>query len=137
MNKANAPQHETPSLSGSPWCVVFSLLDFDIEFFEQIFARDKTSTEVVRVLSELVAKKGQLDRAVKLDRHLVNLLPEDALARYNLGCSLARAGCSKEAISSLSQAILLGYDDLHHLEVDPDLDSLRDHPDFQNLLDED
>ena len=93
--------------------------------------------KVVRVLAELVAKKGQLDRAVELDRHLVNLLPEDALARYNLGCSLARAGCSKEAISALSQAILLGYDDLHHLEVDPDLDSLRDHPDFKNLLDED
>ena len=137
MNKANAPQHETPSLSGSPWFGVLSQLDFDIEFFEQIFARDETSTEVVRVLAELVAKKGQLDRAVKLDRHLVNLLPEDALARYNLGCSLARVGCSKEAISALSQAILLGYDDLHHLEVDPDLDSLRDHPDFKNLLDED
>jgi hypothetical protein len=40
-------------------------------------------------------------------------------------------------MSALSQAILLGYDDLHHLEADPDLDSLRDHPDFQNLLDED
>ena len=117
MNKANAPQHETPSLSGSPWFGVLSQLDFDIEFFEQIFARDETSTEVVRVLAELVAKKGQLDRAVKLDRHLVNLLPEDALARYNLGCSLARVGCSKEAISALSQAILLGYDDLHHLGV--------------------
>ena len=74
MNKANAPQHETPSLSGSPWFGVLSQLDFDIEFFEQIFTRDETSTEVVRVLAELVAKKGQLDRAVKLDRHLVNLL---------------------------------------------------------------
>jgi tetratricopeptide (TPR) repeat protein len=137
MNNANAPQHENPSLSGYPWFGVLSQLEFDIEFFEQLFARDGTSTEVCRVLAELVAKKGLLDRAVQLDRHLVNLLPEDALARYNLGCSLARAGCSKEAISALSQAILLGYDDLHHLEADPDLDSLRDHPDFQNLLDED
>ena len=102
MNKTNAPQHENPSLSGYPWFGVLSQLDFDIEFFEQLFARDGTSTEVVRVLAELVAKKGLLDRAVELDRHLVSLLPEDALARYNLGCSLARAGCSKEAISSLS-----------------------------------
>ena len=137
MSNTNAPQHENPSLSGYPWFGVLSQLDFDIEFFEQLFARDGTSTEVVRVLAELVAKKGLLNRAVELDRHLVSLLPEDALARYNLGCSLARAGCSKEAISALSQAILLGYDDLHHLEADPDLDSLRDHPDFQNLLDED
>ena len=137
MNNANAPQRENASLSGYPWFGVLSQLEFDIEFFEQLFARDGTSTEVCRVLAELVAKKGLLDRAVELDRHLVNLLPEDALARYNLGTTLARAGCSKEAINSLSKAILLGYDDLHHLEADPDLDSLRDHPDFQNLFNED
>lgn len=137
MNKANASQREACSRNLAPWFGVLSQIDFDIEFFEQLFARDETSTEVVRVLAELVAKRGQVDRAVELDRHLVKLLPEDALARYNLGCSLARAGCAKEAISSISQAILLGYDDLRHLESDPDLDSLRDHPDFQDLLEED
>lgn len=137
MNKANASQRAACSRNLAPWFGVLSQIDFDIEFFEQLFARDETSTEVVRVLAELVAKRGQVDRAVELDRHLVKLLPEDALARYNLGCSLARAGCAKEAISSISRAILLGYDDLRHLESDPDLDSLRDHPDFQNLLEED
>ena len=137
MNKANASQREACSRNLAPWFGVLSQIDFDIEFFEQLFARDETSTEVVRVLAELVAKRGQVDRAVELDRHLVKLLPEDALARYNLGCSLARAGYAKEAIRSISRAILLGYDDLRHLESDPDLDSLRDHPDFQNLLEED
>jgi hypothetical protein len=29
---------------------------------------------------------------------------------------------------------LLGYDDLAHMEADPDLESLRNHPDFQALL---
>ena len=62
------------------------------------------------------------------------LLPEDDLARYNLACSLARAGQADEAIDALSRAILLGYDDLAHMEADPDLESLRDHPDFQALL---
>jgi hypothetical protein len=42
-----------------------------------------------------------------------------------------------EAIDSLSRAILLGYDDLSHMETDPDLESLRDHPDFRALLDTD
>jgi predicted Zn-dependent protease len=73
-------------------------------------------------------------RAVELDRRLVDLLPNDFLARYNLACSLARAGRSDEAIDSLSRAILLGYDDLAHMEADPDLESLRNHPDFQALL---
>ena len=136
MNKTNASQHGNAPPSGNQWFGFLSQLDFDIEFFEQVFSRDKASVEVTRVLAELVAKKGLLERAVELDRHVVSLLPNDATARYNLACSLARAGCSPEAIHNLSKAILLGYDDLRHLEVDPDLDSLRDHPDFRNLLDE-
>ncbi len=137
MNKTNASHHGNARLSGNQWFGFLSQLDFDIEFFEQLFSRDEASVEVTRVLAELVAQKGLLERAVELDRHVVTLLPEDATACYNLACSLARVGCSTEAICSLSKAILLGYDDLRHLEVDPDLDSLRNHPDFRNLLDED
>ena len=48
--------------------------------------------------------------------------------------SLALAGRPEDAISSLSKAILLGYDDLAHIDVDPDLDSLRERPDFRALL---
>jgi hypothetical protein len=73
-------------------------------------------------------------RSLEIDRRLVERLPDDFLARYNLACSQALAGRPDEAIDSLSSAILLGYDDLAHLEVDPDLDSLRERPDFRALL---
>jgi hypothetical protein len=62
------------------------------------------------------------------------LRPDDSLARYNLACSLALAGRPDDAIDSLSRAILLGYDDLDHMESDPDLESLHAHPDFLALL---
>ena len=116
------------------WFGALNQLDFDIDFFEKLLGRRPDSIEVLRVLAELVSRKGLLPRAVELDRRLVELLPNDFLARYNLACSLARAGCSDEAIDTLSRAILLGYDDLAHMEADPDLESLRNHPDFQALL---
>lgn len=116
------------------WFGTLSQLDFDIDFFDHLLARRSDSLDVLRVLAELVSRKGQVQRAVDLDRRLVELQPHDFLARYNLACSLARAGRSDEAIDCLSRAILLGYDDLAHMEADPDLESLRDHPDFQSLL---
>lgn len=109
-------------------------LDFEIDFFERLLARKQRAVDVLRVLAELVSRKGLHDRAVDLDRRLVEILPEDFLARYNLACSLARVGSLDEAIEALSRAILLGYDDLAHMESDPDLASLRGHPDFEALL---
>ncbi len=116
------------------WFGTLGQLDFDIDFYEKLLARKVDSIEVLRILAELVSKKGDVRRAVELDRAIVDLLPDDFLARYNLACSLARAGRPDEAIDALSRAILLGYDDLGHLEADPDLESLHGHPDFQALL---
>ena len=119
------------------WFGSLSQLDFDVDFFERLLARRPASIEVLRILAELVSRKGLVARAIELDRHLVELLPDDFLARYNLACSLARAGRPDEAIDALSRAILLGYDDLAHMESDPDLESLRGHPDFRALIEGD
>jgi len=129
----NTGGHQT-SHAHDDWFGSLNQLDFDIDFFEGLLARNGDSVEVLRVLAELVSQKGLVKRAVELDRRLVEVLPNDFLARYNLACSLARAGRPDEAIDALSRAILLGYDDLAHLEVDPDLDSLREHPEFRELL---
>ena len=130
MTGINTPQPAKPS----KWFGRLNQLDFDIDFYEKLLTKNGESLEVLRILAELVSKKGVMSRAIELDRKIVELLPEDFLARYNLACSLARAGKSDEAIDSLSQSILLGYDDLAHMDVDPDLDSIRDLPDFQALL---
>lgn len=123
-------------VASTPWFGTLGQLDFDIDFFERLLARSPDSLETLRVLAELVSKKGLVTRAVELDRRLVELLPDDFLARYNLACSLARAGRADDAIDALSRAILLGYDDLDHMESDPDLESIRNHPDFLALLGE-
>jgi tetratricopeptide (TPR) repeat protein len=122
--------------TAKPWFGTLGQLDFDIDFFEKLLARKPDGVEVLRVLAELVSRKGLVDRAVELDRRIVEQLPDDFLARYNLACSLARAGMADEAIDTLSRAILLGYDDLDHMETDPDLESIRNHPDFLSLLGE-
>ena len=122
--------------SSLPWFGSLGQLDFEIEFFGRLLELTSDAIEVLRVLAELVSRKWDVHRAVELDSRLVQLLPDDFLARYNLACSFALAGRADDAIDSLSRAILLGYDDLAHMEGDPDLESLYGNPDFQALLGE-
>jgi tetratricopeptide (TPR) repeat protein len=121
-------------VAGPVWFGRLSQLDFDIGFYEQLLARNGNSVDVLRVLGELLSQKGLVSRALQLDERLVACLPSDFLARYNLACSLALAGRPAEAIDSLAEAIRLGYDDMAHMKVDPDLASLRGRPEFRALF---
>ena len=82
MSGIDTPQPAKPS----KWFGRLNQLDFDIDFFERLLSRNGDSLEVLRLLAELVSKKGLVDRAAELDAKVVELLPDDCLARYNLAC---------------------------------------------------
>lgn len=113
-----------------------SQVDFDLEFFGRILSRAPEFVDVLRCQGELLTRKGLHDEALRIDRELARLLPEDCIVRYNLACSLALVGDTAEAIDELRAAFQHGYSDMGHLEIDSDLDGLRDLPEFQLLLDE-
>lgn len=111
-----------------------SQLDFDIEFFDSVLTRNPYFVDVVRCQAELLSRRGWHDRALVLDRRLVELRPDDCVACYNLACSLAVVGYRLEAIATLRQALETGYDDLEFLAGDADLETLHDEPEYQALL---
>lgn len=107
---------------------------FDIAFYESILRRDPSYSEVVEILGGLYTKAGRVADGLKMDRKLVRLQPDNATAHYNLACSLALSKRPSEAITTLAQAIALGYDDAEWMAEDPDLTPLRGRSDFQTLL---
>lgn len=109
-------------------------LDFDIEFFDCVLERQPEYLDVLRCQGQLLSRKGMHARALQLDQRLVQLDPQDAVARYNLGCSLAVMGYVQDALDALRQALLRGYRDIDFLETDSDLDSLREEPGYRELL---
>ncbi|MFT3781552.1 MAG: hypothetical protein QM790_05995 [Nibricoccus sp.] len=109
---------------------------FDIAFYESILRRDPTYTDVVEILGGLYTKVGRIADGLKMDRKLVRLLPKNATAHYNLACSLALSKRRSDALRSLKHAIDLGYDDLDWMTQDPDLDDLKEHPEFLRLLEQ-
>ena len=111
-----------------------SQIDFDIEFFTGVLDRAPDCVDVLRCLGQLLSRKGLHPQAVEIDRRLAALCPSDAVAHYNLACSLARCGRQGDAIESLRLAFEAGYSDFEYLESDADLDTLRRMPAFRDLL---
>jgi adenylate cyclase len=116
------------------WFGDLGLIDLQIDLYERILARNPDYIVVLRALGELLALKGRHDRSLEIDRRLVGLVPNDCVARYNLACALAVQGSPRQAIEELGVAMKCGYDDFGHLEIDPDLDSIRHLPAYHDLL---
>ena len=119
---------------GVGWFGDLDQIDFEIEFFECVLSRQPDQVVVLRALGELLARKGLWARSLKVEERLIELRPNDGIAHYNLACSLAMQGAANKAIDALVCAIDHGYRDFGHLEVDPDLDSLRHLPAYRALM---
>lgn len=108
--------------------------DFEIEFFGRILARNSSNVEVIRRLVEHRSRRGDYRAALPLYRKLVDLRPNDCIARYNLACTLSMQGKLDEAMTALEVAFQLGYSDIAHLETDTDMEPLRDHSGYARLI---
>ncbi len=107
---------------------------FDIAFYESVLKRDSSYVDVIELLGGLYTKTGRIADGLKMDRKLVRLQPRNAMAHYNLACSLCLSKRPGDAMKSLRRAIELGYDDHEWMANDPDLEPLRSNQDFQDML---
>ena len=109
-------------------------LDFELDFFTAILKRYPDYVDVLRVLGNLLTLKGRYADGLQIDRRLVQLRPNDALAHYNLACSYALLKRPDQALKTLRRAVELGYRDFRYMREDRDLDTIRHDPRFRQLL---
>lgn len=70
-------------------------------------------------------------------QQILNELPDNPVVRYNLACAHARIGDTSGAFYHLNVLYQTGWPDLIYHLSDPDFESLRSHPrfqEFQNIL---
>lgn len=108
--------------------------DFELAFFAGILENDPNYVDVLRAMGSLLSLKGRFADGLKVDKRLVQLRPNDALAHYNLACSYARMKRTGLSIKTLRKAVELGYRDFRFMHDDADLDLVRDDPRFRKLL---
>ena len=77
---------------------------------------------------------GESERSRDWTRRALKMEPDDPSVLYNIACAFAKENQSDEAIEALAKAIDNGFGHWQWIEHDTDLDSLRDHPGFIELL---
>ncbi len=100
-------------------------LAFDIDFCEAVLRSQPENLAALEALGNAYTRVGKIDEGLEIDRRLVRLLPESAVAHYNLACSLSLLARVDEAVETLERAVRLGYRDFDYLERDPDLENVR------------
>jgi tetratricopeptide (TPR) repeat protein len=108
--------------------------EFEVQFFDRLLARQPLYEDALRRQAENLSRAGRYDEVLALDQRLLVIRPSDPVVHYNLACTLCRLANLDGALDSLRKALRLGYDDLGHIETDPDLDALRELPEFRSIL---
>ncbi len=89
-----------------------------------VHADQRPADRLLREFFELHTAMAYED-AVRVAEQLIELSPDLPQARYNHACVMGRLYRPDEAMRSLERAVELGWRDLVHLSIDPDLDCLR------------
>lgn len=107
--------------------------------FEDLVQRDPANATAKANLDAMLKNKAVLQERKEQVSSAVqgaDAKPRDPQAAYNAARVYARLGDSDQALSWLTKALDLGYDQLDYLSLDPSLASLKKDPRFLKLLEE-
>jgi serine/threonine protein kinase/Tfp pilus assembly protein PilF len=81
------------------------------------------------------ASLGEAESAIKYGERSLAIDPEDPMLLYNVACMYASLGRSEQAIACLERAVDKGFGHREWIDNDPDLNSIRDNPKYQAIVD--
>ena len=98
--------------------------------------RDPEAVHQRSLLAGSLARAGETKAAIHQAERAVALDPQDGRARYNAACAYSILGRPEKAIEHLKQAIenLPSVGSIAWLKHDPDLEAVRHHPAYEELL---
>jgi adenylate cyclase len=105
---------------------------------ELAVAEDQSNGSAIGFAVMALAVLGQIERAKEWIERALLLDPENMNMRYNFACALSLHSGDDEAALKLMEPVLSSTTAtwLNHIRLDPDLESLRNMPKFQQLLSE-
>src|SRR5438067_13536022 len=129
-----SPQPQSAAASSLARLAAQAQIEFELDFFSAILESRPDFFQVLKAHAKNLAVVRRHQDGLSVDQRITRLRPQDALARYNLACSLALNRQHAESLAELRAAIELGYRDFAFMRQDHDLDSIRRDPRFRALI---
>ena len=107
-----------------------------VERAEKAVAQDRSNEAALAYGVNGLAVLGQAERTKEWIARALLVDPDNLNMRYNFACALAAHLKDTDAALDMLETALgtMPRGLLHHVKVDPDLDTLRDHPRFKAMI---
>lgn len=109
-------------------------IEFEIAFYEGILKDAPDFIEALSMLGDLYTRAGLWQKGLDIDIRLSQLRGQDATVHYNLACSYSLLNQPRLALTALTKAFELGYDDFSHLKSDDDMANLLKDPHVRDFI---
>ncbi len=105
-----------------------------IEVAEKHLLSNPNDARAYNLLGNWYARVGEFDRAVDTEMKAIELSPGDAIVMYNVACLYGVQKKADLAVQWLKRAVEAGYRNYDWIKSDSDLDSVREHAGYLDLM---
>ncbi len=105
-----------------------------IQYYREALRIKPDFIKALERLGLLYYQAEDYDKALACYKKLIELVPESPASYYNIACLFARKNRADMSIAWLKSAIDKGYNNWENIRTDQDLESIRELPEFQALI---
>jgi tetratricopeptide (TPR) repeat protein len=105
-----------------------------LQLFPNYLLQNPDDSRARLIYANQLGRVGHKDQALQECAKALELSPGDPVMHYNAACMYSNLGETSQTIAALRQAIEAGYANFGWMRNDPDFASLRDNPEFIELL---
>jgi serine/threonine protein kinase/Flp pilus assembly protein TadD len=106
----------------------------EVKFFPEYLLRHPEDARARMFYALNLSSVGNVEEAKTEAAKAIELSPGDTVMFYNAACFYAQLGEKKLALETLNSAIVSGWQDFGWIKRDPDLESLRNEPEYIEMM---